>query len=514
MTAKQQRDDVYDVVIVGAGPAALTCLSGIQETYSLDELSGLQLERAYGARRQQQKVAVIDPHNEWMYEWKQNFKALDIKYLRSPAIAHPDMFDTNALLAKAHALSTDNEKVPSDMLIESGCAEIRELLPLGQSQIGLWRLPSTELFLKFCKDLADRLPHEYICDKVTSIHHKDSIFLVKVAGQKQDLLSKSVILATGVVGKPLIPDGLKQAPNLVPWKDLDSILIPNEGRAPRKSILVVGGGLTAVQVAQKCFRQNHETTLCSRRHLVERHFDLPNMWFDRRFTNKCMSDFYHQPLDDRFKLLKEERGGGSVPPIYMKELRAMKGLNCLVTQHLQYKGKTTEGRYLVELMDGKCKEFDHIVIACGLQAQCDQHGLYSQILKDIPDVRGTLQGYPDLTEDLEWMDKLYVVGGMGGLNTGPDAANLMGMRRAAKVVVQSLGLRQWLRQDACANVYRNPFEAFADNSSDDESEASEEEVTHFISGEALEPLRKLQIVSSSRNPVVCSPRYIENLARA
>ena len=72
-------------------------------------------------------------------------------------MAHPDHFDANALLA--YAVANDRE----DELIESGCGSIRELHGLGQTQVGLWKLPSTKLFEDFCvREVAGRLEHDYV----------------------------------------------------------------------------------------------------------------------------------------------------------------------------------------------------------------------------------------------------------------------------------------------------------------------------------------------------------------
>ena len=117
---KNDNDFFYDVVIVGAGPAGLACLSAIQEPYSLDQMNEHQIHRAARHLHNNNKsndqlhdddrrhhhsrkktVAVIDGHDTWMTGWRQNFQTLDIQYLRSPAMAHPDMFDQHALLAFA-----------------------------------------------------------------------------------------------------------------------------------------------------------------------------------------------------------------------------------------------------------------------------------------------------------------------------------------------------------------------------------------------------------------------------
>lgn len=67
-------------------------------------------------------------------------------------------------------------------------------------------------------------------------------------------------------------------------------------------------------------------------------------------------------------------------------------------------------------------------------------------------------------------DKLFVVGGLGSLNIGPDAANLMGICHAAQLVANSLDCRCWMRK---ADVLSNRFAAFL--LLDDETDASSNE---------------------------------------
>jgi hypothetical protein len=99
-------------------------------------------------------------------------------------------------------------------------------------------------------------------------------------------------------------------------------------------------------------------------------------------------------------------------------------------------------------------------------------------------------GLPDVTQDLRWCDgqttppNLFIVGAMAGLQVGPDAGNLMGIRRAALVIADSLDCRCWLREKALVN----PFEALllSDSDSDTESEDESEEDLPTCCDEDLE----------------------------
>ena len=101
MRKKQQP---YDVVIIGSGPAGLAALSCLQEEYSLDILDETQLQRASSwirkGNRKKKRVLVVDPNGTWLDDWERNFGTLDINFLRSPAVAHCSYFDRNALLVR------------------------------------------------------------------------------------------------------------------------------------------------------------------------------------------------------------------------------------------------------------------------------------------------------------------------------------------------------------------------------------------------------------------------------
>jgi len=464
----------YDVCIIGAGPAGLASLSAVHEPYSIDNLNAVQVNRAGRSLNlhKRLKVCVIDVHDTWLYSWQKNFEALDIKFLRSPALAHPNLFDKNELLAYAVANGRTDE------LLDSGCIDGIKLRAMGQSQTSLWKLPSTPLFVDFCKDLAKSLPHDFIQGSITDIANSSaslgSPFRLELDGGQHVLSAKAVILATGPTGRSSIPPGLKSVPPdrgqlMLSWTELDQVH-PKSNR-----ILVVGGGLTAVQVALKLCKLGKTCILCSRRHLVERHFDIGLEWFELRTANKCMSDFYYQNVSDRLTASKAVRGGGSVPPLYMREVERAErsGRLIRVIGEATYEGlHEDEGQVHVTVTNSKKGEkrivVDQVVVACGLDPDCEKSPVVKSALKSWPiPVYG---GLPSITEDLRWKESLplYVVGGLGALNVGPDAGNLMGIRRAAQLVANELDCRCWLREE----VLTNPFDAFnmGYSSSEDESD--------------------------------------------
>lgn len=286
-------NDSYDICIIGSGPGGLACLSCIQEDYSIDMLSDTQIRRAskfIRQNKQSKRICVVDPNPTWLYQWEQNFQTLDISFLRSPAVAHCSYFDKHALVA--YAVSEGREKE----LYESGISDIRSLQGTELPQIGSWKLPSNKLFIDFSRNLAKSLPHDYKQGKVADITKKCDgsdefhidLDLTSSDENSKSISAKYVILATGASGKPIIPKSLQRqytsTSKIYQWQELDKVIskLNCSNNEEAKQVLVLGGGLTAVQSAHKLVRSGHRVLLCSRRNLVERHLDIPVKWFDYR----------------------------------------------------------------------------------------------------------------------------------------------------------------------------------------------------------------------------------------
>jgi hypothetical protein len=490
-------ESCYDVCIIGAGPAGLACLSAIREPYTLEHLTEHQVQRAERSvhLHRQLSVCVVDTAPHWLQAWRFNLDQLRIQHLRSHTMAHPDMFDINALFAYACQHGRDKAE-----LVESGCAEIKNLHGLGQTQVGLWKLPSTQLFEDFCQDRQRNLTHTFVQGSVLDVQHQeggsDQKYLVRVTLSKSSdapftntsISTRHVILATGTAGRPVVPRGLAECPDICFWNNAHAFPGPRRqgglgtastGTAaslPKQSILVVGGGLTAIQAALRTLDDGYTCTLCSRRPVQENHFDIPMEWFDQRTSNRCLSTIYHDCIDSRLESLRQARNGGSVPPMYMKRLQAYmgKGLTCWVGE-VEYCNAVdldeAHGTTAI-LFKGSVQRFDRIILACGMTPISTAHPLLAKIMLRWPiDIHG---GWPLVTQDLRWNEELparniFVVGAMAALQIGPDAGNLMGMRRAAMVVANAMGCRSWLRKETLTNAFA-VLSFDVDDDSDTESE--------------------------------------------
>ncbi|EEY14336.1 FAD binding domain-containing protein [Verticillium alfalfae VaMs.102] len=128
--------DIYDVLIVGAGPCGLAVASRLCEhspsaLFTDDEHQRYHWVKKHGRRmalknrrngRVSQKAMAHDKEppkystlvldgtgDEFMNRWKTLFTAFDIHHLRSPMFWHVDPSDRDALLAMAHNEGRENE---------------------------------------------------------------------------------------------------------------------------------------------------------------------------------------------------------------------------------------------------------------------------------------------------------------------------------------------------------------------------------------------------------------------
>ncbi|TVQ52568.1 MAG: FAD-dependent oxidoreductase, partial [Spirulina sp. DLM2.Bin59] len=104
---------VLDVAIIGAGPHGLTLATHL-----------LKKKPQWRSR-----LAIFDPQGQWLTQWRHQFRALDIPYLRSPAVHHPDP-DPYAL--RRFATGRSHELHPP------------------------YDRPGRELFNQFCEDVVAR----------------------------------------------------------------------------------------------------------------------------------------------------------------------------------------------------------------------------------------------------------------------------------------------------------------------------------------------------------------------
>lgn len=364
------------LVIVGAGPQALA------------------LALAVGDRRPalRHRLEVVDPAGCWLSGWRSRFASHGIERLRSAAVHHPHP-DPHRL--RAHAWTGDRLDELHDP----------------------YDLPSTALFDDFCDaQIADAGLHRAVrCGRAHRIIPGDQGATV-VLDDGAAITARRVVVATNPVQRVLPPEVPVHGDRCI--RHGDDVDLRNETDLRGRSIDVVGGGLTAVQLAVGAASAGATVRFLSRRPLVERTFDVAPGWLGPKELDR-----YRRCTPERRRtMIDRARGGGSAPPGDLARLAAS-AVEQVVAPDAAAIALTGPA--------------DEVWFATGHRLDASSDPLLAELRSCAP--TPILRGLPCLAEDLRWPGTdVHLMGGYAALALGPAARNLWGARWAAERIAESL----------------------------------------------------------------------------
>ncbi|MDF5711749.1 MAG: FAD/NAD(P)-binding protein [Nostoc sp. S4] len=391
--------ETIDLAIIGAGPHALTLTTHL-------------LQKRQSIRG---KFSVFDPSGKWMSRFLQQFAALEIPHLRSPAVHHPD---PNPFALRKFAESRPNELFPP------------------------YDLPGTQLFADFCEDVIQvrQLQEQVIPLAVKSIeplpHHLRSRFRLCLQDE-QIVIARRVVLATGSA-QIQIPDWVNQIQTSYPQDRLchSQTIDLRKLHLIGKRVLVVGGGLTSGHLAVGAIARGAKVHLLIRRQLAEKLFDAEPGWLGPKY----LKDFFAQSdCEQRVIMIQQARNGGSMTPAIATQLRQqVRSGNIRIDENCQVvKAEWLGENWRVECNDGSQYECDYIWLSTGTKFDVTTEPLLRDILAAYP--IPIVKGLPVLDTCLRWPGcELFIMGGLAALQVGPTARNLSGARMACEKIVPAI----------------------------------------------------------------------------
>jgi lysine/ornithine N-monooxygenase len=464
-----QATPLYDLVIVGAGPHALNIILRYLEKEDADH----SYEFAFGLhsrhhanvgklrehifptnprKKDLNRVLVVDPAGCWLNVWRTNFEALQIENLRSPSDIHPDPIDSSALVYFAE------EKKRAE--------EIRPITGVKRSKTydsGV-SFPSSAVFSDFCEQMIEtyqlnKILKKASATKITPIYNTDQ---TQVSHYAIELSTGEIVTSSFTVcaiGSTV--DCHKQLPfwaedqyhhnnQLLHCHDLIQLIkAKNAPDVKNKAVLVVGGGLTSGHLSLLALRAGCEKVILICRHCLQvKPFDLDLSWIAAKSRPHKLHQFYALTPEERWKMIQRSRGGGSINPAVMDEMKKYIALGKLeICEDLEIwsadwssdSTSDSEGCFNVECSDESKKCCHHIWLATGTQVDITQEPLFEEVLKESP--IEIVRGFPVVRSDLSWSEKcrgLFVMGRYAAISLGPDALNLAGARMGSCKIVDSL----------------------------------------------------------------------------
>lgn len=239
-------------------------------------------------------IKVLDSSGtKWMNSWRNNFAAMGISHLRSPMFFHPCPRDRDGLLAFAQETGRCDDCVEISGCVGKSLSKHRRKKKLakghsvGSSAKAVLEIderdrkdyftPSAEIFQDYCDQVVQRYGLEDLIEQaqVTSIDfgYPDEFDLVTnnsmwrkifriITSTGSIRFAKVVVLAVGSGGSPIMPRQLltaeKEGACHTSQLPAQAFLASNVRRKilarEPTNVVIVGGGLTSAQIANKCLQ--------------------------------------------------------------------------------------------------------------------------------------------------------------------------------------------------------------------------------------------------------------------
>lgn len=243
----QLRDGILDWLIIGGG---------IHGTY----ISHALLKKRITTRP---SMAIIDPNDELMGQWKRVTANVGMSHLRSPSVHHIDV-------------------EPFSLKHFAECQNCKQSFFIPPNE-----RPSLDLFNEHSAHIVRRIALHDVHVKSRAINIALEKDFVEVETEKEILKTQNLILALGQSEKRAWPTWAKNAKsengNICHVLE-DSYCyekIPDSGE-----IVVVGGGMSAVQTALSLIRSSRKVTLLSPHSLRQNNYDADPGWMGPKYLSK------------------------------------------------------------------------------------------------------------------------------------------------------------------------------------------------------------------------------------
>lgn len=246
-----------------------------------------------------------------------------------------------------------------------------------------------------------------------------------------ELKTNQIVFAIGSGEDPEWPEWAKQSD-----KRIEHVFDPDfrEWPVESESIIVVGGGISAGQVALRLLNEGHEVHLISRHSLRQHQFDSDPGWLGPKF----MRNFSQVScVNTRRSLITEARHKGSVPPDIYEALHQAINKKQLYWYEAEVQSLNhTDSDLLLTLTDQTTIQAQRILLATGFKSRRPGGSMIDTLI-DSAALPCAQCGYPIVDSELRWSDSIYVSGPLAELEIGPASRNIAGARRAADRLVNA-----------------------------------------------------------------------------
>ncbi len=357
-----------------------------------------------------ERLRILDPADRLLERWQTCTTTTSMTHLRSPSVHHLDL-DPWSLQEYADTLSgrrTELFTPPYDR-------------------------PSLELFDAHCDRVVKTYALEdlHIRDRAAACTvHCDGVAVRTADGF--ELGARTAVLAIGSSDQPEWPEWApRDHPRIAHVFELGFNGWPS--RVP-EVVAVVGGGISATQVALRLADEGHQVHLIARHPLRRHQFDSDPGWLGPKFMDGFNRE---RDLDRRRAMILEARHRGSVPPDvrYALGQAVDKGQ---ITRHLIEIEEVVAGcdGLRLRLSYSEWIDVERVLLATGFAPGRPGGAMVDELVASagLPCARC---GYPVVDSALRWHPRIHVSGPLAELELGPASRNIAGARRTGDRLVEA-----------------------------------------------------------------------------
>lgn len=390
----------HDWVVVGGGP------QGVHVAVRLLADGGVAPAR----------LRLVDPWPDLLHRWRQCTTNTGMRFLRSPAVHHLDV-PPFALLQHVGRRKRDR--------LHRGLFTTRYKRPA----LGLFNGHSQSVVEKYGLDglhVRDRVEHAAL--------QGDGVDLR--LGSGRTLRAARVVLALGNSEHPHWPERAARLRD--EGGDVRHVFSADARVAPdslRDEVAILGGGISAAQLAVRLADAGRRVTVVARHPPREEAFDSDPGWLGLKY----MSIFAATPgYGERRALIQAARHRGSMPSdVRLALLTAIEsGSVRWRIGSLQGGSVLEDGSMLLALDDeAETTWVGTLFLATGFSSRRPGGSLVDTLIEE-HDLPVGACGFPVVDAELRWHPRLFVTGPLAELELGPTARNLTGGRRAADRIIE------------------------------------------------------------------------------
>ncbi|MEM7516546.1 MAG: FAD/NAD(P)-binding protein, partial [Planctomycetota bacterium] len=345
------------------------------------------------------RLRIIDPASRLLARWRERTATTGMTHLRSTSVHHHGL---DALDLREFAA---NYRGSSEPLFA-----------------GPYDSPSLALFNAHCDELlrAYGLEDLHLQDLALKVRTTPAAVHLRTKGGLA-LQAENIALALGGSEEPNWPAG-------VPREDsrIRHVFTSPQTAAPSprgSSVAVVGGGITAAQIALRERSRGHRVALLSRHPLREHMFDVDAGWMGPKFMRG-----FHLTRDPgvRRELIQHARRRGSLPPSDAEALRKTIARGEIEWIDAELKSVTPQSKALrLHLTRGREREVDRLLLATGFSPRRPGGTMVDELIHSasLPVARCK---FPAVDRYLRWHPRVFVAGALAELELGPTAMNIAG----------------------------------------------------------------------------------------